>query len=178
MRLNDAYPELPALVFRAQTRYQLVWRHMRKKIEFWALHHYQAGGVVASSLGAVGLSYRDLGLDTWGLQTMPLTHIRLAALLAFCEVSGLRLGDLLPASERELMPSEKTQALELLRRARTALLTPQGEDRARLVNSLVPLISELLDRASNHPAQPLDPKEAPRAVLDQANLPPWMRQRI
>jgi hypothetical protein len=92
MRLLDAYPELPALVFRGQTRYQRAWRHARRVIERWALRYAQEGGVVASALGAVGLEYVDLGLNTYGVNSMPLTHITLANLCAFCEVSGLTHG--------------------------------------------------------------------------------------
>lgn len=172
MRLADAYPEIPALVFRAQTRYRTVWRGMRRRIDRWALQHVEQGGVVASALGAVGLDYVDLGLNTYGSSSMPLTHIRLADLCAFCEVSGLTLAELLPIQERGLTAHERGELLALLARARSALLEIDPS------NALVPEISRTLDLVTQPAPAPLLPKEEPTPELTAARLPFWMRQRI
>lgn len=172
MRLNDAYPEIPALVFRGQTRFRNVWRHMRGRIERWITQHVQAGGVAASALGAVGLEYKDLGLNTWGINSMPQEHITLKNLCLFCEVSGLTLAELLPPSERALTLHERTDLLQLLARARSELLALDPN------NALVPEISRTLDSVSPAERRPLPPKEEPTPVLSAARLPAWMRQRI
>lgn len=172
MRLNDAYPEVPALVFRGQTRYRVVWRFMRARIEKWARRVVQDGGVVASMLGAAGLEYRDLGLNTWGSSSMPSEHITLANLLCFCEMSGLTLAELLPPTERALTQHERGELLDLLRRARSELLALDPS------NKLTCEISAALDAVTPHVSNPLLPTEAPEPILSAARLPPWMRQRI
>lgn len=172
MRLNDAYPSIPALVFRGQTRYRTVWRHMRARIEKWARSVVEQQGVIASVLGAGGLEYQDLGLNTWGTSSMPQNHILLADLCVFCEVSGLSFAELLPPSERNLHTHERGQLIDLLRRSRSELLEkcPGSE--------LIPEISAAIDRVEVQASNPLPPREAPTPLLSEARLPPWMRQRI
>lgn len=172
MRLADAYPEIPALVFRGQTRYRMVWRFMRRRIERWITQHVQAGGVAASALGAVGLEYKDLGLNTWGVNSMPLDHITLKSLCLFCEVSGLQISELLPPSERALTLHEQARLLDLLTRARSALLELEPG------HNIIPEISAAIDSVSPAERNPLPPKEEPTPLLSAARLPAWMRQRI
>jgi hypothetical protein len=128
--------------------------------------------VVASALGAAGLEYRDVGLNSWGVNSMPSNHIHYADLLMFCEMSGIEFAELLPPGERELHTEERADVLDLLRRARSALLESDPD------NPLVQEISRVTDNIISVSSPALTPKEEPLAVLAAARLPPWMRQRI